>query len=369
MEGGNEKGKNVILKLGSRTIECGFEDSSRPLTTFNVHHFSELQNFKITDILPNHSINSNTIKTKNDKLKSIIIDDHMNFRHLFHPDLLIFEDADIFLSNLRIHLKKLLLKIFFRCGISTINTKLLLLQNMNFPRVYTEVISNILIKDLFMRAVVILPTPLMISIGSGSSMGIIIDIGWSKTSITPIFDNRILTNYARFTTNSGSKLHYRLLEKISDVGLNISSISFRDLENSIVNLEHLNSNSNDDSLTNCGPYLIKNQIFKEVINEIFFGGESDCEDNELPICQLIADLINKDLPIDLRSQLSSKLIFNGGITEIVGFKSLMISKIEGLVTQKISGIETLGDWRGACIYSTIMKHQKKSSNLWEIRKE
>lgn len=363
----NEKGKNIILRLGSRTIECGFEDSSKPLVTFNVHHFSELQTFKIIDIPLSHSINNNVIKIGNDRLKSSIIDDHINFRHLFYPDLLIFEDADIFLSNLKIHLKKMFLKIFFKCGISTINAKLLLLQNINFPTVYTKLISNILINELFMRAVVILPSPLMISIGSGSSMGLIIDIGWSKTSITPIFDHRVLTNYIRFTTNAGSKLHYKLLEKINDAGLNISSISFRDLENLIINLERLNNN--DDSLINCGPYLIKVQLLQEVINEIFFAPESDCDVDELPICQLIADLISKDLPIDLRSQLSSRIIFNGGITNIQGFKSLMISKIEERVAQKISGIETLGDWKGACIYSTIMKHQKKSSHLWEIRKE
>lgn len=358
-----EKEKNIILKLGSRTIECGLEEVGKPLIAFNIHHFAELQNFHLTEF-PNKDYPSSGIAINN-TLIDVIKNDNLNFCHLFYCDLLIYEDLDVYFSDLRIHCKKILSKIFYKCGISTINAKLLLLQNENFPTVYTQLISDILLKDLFMRAVVILSTPLMVCIGSGSSNGIIIDIGWTRTTVVAVFDNRVLQNYTKFTNRAGFRLHYELLNSLKVEDLNIDRISFRDLENSITMLENIEDDS--DKMITCGPYLVKKRVFSGVISELYFTNNQNCEDDELPIVELIAELID-GLPIDLKSILASRMIITGGISNFAGFRSKMSSKLNNRITQEVGEISSLGDWAGASIYSTIMKKLKKSDSLWEIRK-
>lgn len=367
-----KKEKNIVLKIGSRTLECGLEDSAKPLGKFNVHHFAEPQTFGVDSTVYDHSrIPDNKSKTqrKEIELQDTFKNDQECFRHLFYLDTLIYEDFDLFSQSLKIHLRKLLSKIFYKCGISTINSKLLLVQNSIFPTVYNKILTDILIKELLMRAVVILPTPLMVAIGSGSSFALVIDIGWSLTTIVPVFDYRVLDNFLTFTNRAGSRLHYELLSALKEEGIDAGSVSFRELENAISLLDSITSNS-DDELIACGGFLVRKKIFTEAIQRLFFSYEPSVqyEDNETPILKLATDLIYSRLPIDLRKSISSRIIITGGISNLKGFRQTLLAKVDEAVSQKTCGIETLGGWAGASIYSTIMKHQRKSQDLWEIRK-
>ncbi|GAV28813.1 hypothetical protein PMKS-002289 [Pichia membranifaciens] len=309
------------------------------------------------------------LRWKEIELQDTVKNDQECFRHLFYLDTLIYEDFDLFSQSLKIHLRKLLSKIFYKCGISTINSKLLLVQNSIFPTVYNKILTDILIKELLMRAVVILPTPLMVAIGSGSSFALVIDIGWSLTTIVPVFDYRVLDNFLTFTNRAGSRLHYELLSALKEEGIDAGSVSFRELENAISLLDSITSNSNDELIA-CGGFLVRKKIFTEAIQRLFFSYEPSVqyEDNETPILKLATDIIYSRLPIDLRKSISSRIIITGGISNLKGFRQTLLAKVDEAVSQKTCGIETLGGWAGASIYSTIMKHQKKSQDLWEIRK-
>lgn len=367
-----KKEKNIVLKIGARTLECGLEDSSKPLGKFNVHHFAELQTFGVDSTAYDHSLIPDSASekvTKEFRLQSMAKNDQEHFRHLFFPDTLIYEDLSLFLQSLKIHLRKVLNKIFYKCGISTINSKLILVQNSTFPKVYNKLLTEILINDLLMRAVVILPTPLMVSIASGSSFALIIDIGWSFTTVVPVFDYRVLDNLLTFTNRAGSRLHYELLSELREEGFDIESISFRELENAISLLDSLVCTSNDELIA-CGRFLVRKKIFTDAIEKLYLSFDSSVqyEDNEIPIIKLATDLIDKRLPIDLRKILSSRTIVTGGISNLKDFRQTLLARIDEAVAQQLHGIETLGDWAGASIYSTLMKHQKKSPDLWEIRK-
>ena len=366
-----KKEKNIVLKIGSRTLECGLEDSAKPLGKFNVHHFAEPQAFGVDLVLYDHSRipdNKSKKQRKETELQNTVKNDQECFRHLFYLDTLIYEDFDLFSQSLKIHLRKLLTKIFYKCGISTINSKLLLVQNSNFPTVYNKILTDILIKEFLMRAVVILPTPLMVAIGSGSSFALVIDIGWSLTTVVPVFDYRVLDNFLTFTNRAGSRLHYELLSALREEGFDAGSVSFRELENAISLLDSITSNS-DDELIACGGFLVRKKNFTEAIQRLYFSYDPSVqyEDDETPILKLVTDLIYR-LPIDLRKSISSRVIITGGISNLKGFRQTLLAKVDEAVSQKICGIETLGDWAGASLYSTIMKHQKKSQALWEIRK-
>ena len=351
-----EKGRNIILKLGSRTIECGYEGYFTPLEVFNVYHFAEKQNF-ICDNKPFDEINQYQNK------------DISCFNYLFNPNISIYNDLDLFKLDLHNHLIKVFTKIFYKCGISTMNAKLILLHKSLFPDIYLNVITKLLIERFRMRAVVLLPSALMSTISSGSDSSIVIDIGWSYTCIEVVSDNRLLTNYTQVTDRAGCMLHYAILRQLKDLGFDISDISFRDVEKMVSSINSLDMNPSDELI--CGNYSIKAEIIIETIQKVLINKQTNLSDdiNELQISELVSTLIEKTLPVDIRQEVSSKIIINSGLTKIKGFEKLLYQEIEKQMKKKIQlvCIDSIGEWSGACIYSSFMKGLRKNSNLLEIR--
>lgn len=382
---------NIVLRLGSRSIECGFEGSSKPIGIFNVYHFAERQNFSIfqeeanniTDhsdsIGQNPDINLSEIDLK---LQNVISDDLLNFQYLFYPDLLVYDNYEIFQNDLKIHLRKLFTKIFYKSGMKTINSKLILLNNSTFPDFYIKIISDILIHKFLFRSVIVLSTPLMASISAGSAAGIVIDIGWSFTSINAVFDNRVLTNLSCFTNRAGAMIHYTILSSLESNGFDISKVSFRHIENSISEIESINNG--DDKTIVCGPYFINSKLIVDIIKNVCFktSDKDNNDDYELSLIQLVVELIEKKLPIDLRKILSNKIIITGGLSNLIGFNELLIENLKGFLQKNpknsnninfiynnVNNIKTLQPWVGASIYSNTMKKLKKTNDLWEIKKQ
>lgn len=369
----SEKGRNIVLKLGSRTIECGLEGDSKPLGVYNVHHFAEKQNFVAEQSLADHSHNlAEQEPTPKDQYTSNEINnnDIEHFNYLFHDDILAYNEYETFESDLKLHLRKLLTKIFYKCGLATINAKVLLLKNETLPNIYITVISDMLLNHFLMRAVVVVPTPLMACVASGSSAAIVVDIGWTFTTIDVVYDNRIIYNHSRFTTIAGKKLHYAIISKLVKNGFDVSTISFREIENSLTLLEKYDTSMDHYNSLVCGPYFISGKLFNDAVADTFFNDETlHYEDHEIPIVQLLVEVI-KTLPIDLKKTLANKLILTGGITSLKGFKKAFIRRLLDSSDKKqdFQFIETIGAWQGASIFSGIMKHIKKNHNLCEFRK-
>lgn len=344
----SEKGRNIILRVGSRTIECGYEGIHKPLVSLDVHHFSEPQNFKVS------TTDKKTIR------------EITHFKTLFYPNTLIYENQDGFIKELHIHLTKLLNQVFYKAGISTINAKLLLISNTTTSEFYVKVISNLLIQRFLMRAVVVLSTPLMISIASGSSSAIVVDFGWEYTNVDVIFDSRILQNYSKFTIRSGRRLHYETLERLKHLNFDTSLISFKDIEKTFVNIKDIDLSLNE--LIICGPYRISRKLLVSIFSDVLIKMDERDDDHERSLPQLIAELIEKDLPIDLRKCLADRLIFTGGISQIKGIDEMIINSLNTKLRVNCNKISSLGSFPGASLYSTMNRHLKKHQKLWEFRK-
>ena len=367
-----KKPKSIVLRLGSRTIECGIEGNANPIEVFNVHHFAERQQFT-TDCrsTTNHAQRPEENNRNTTAVETTHNYDLLMFHYLFHGDVLAFDSLEKFKSDLKIHLRRFLTKVFHKCGLSTINAKIILLQNYSLSEFYLDIIKEVMLSHFLVRALVIVPTPIMISIASASSSALVIDIGWNYTSIDVVYDNRVLTNYSCITNRAGCRLHYELLDILEREGFNLSLISFRDVENCIASLDSMEEKGKkEDSLLMCGTYYVRAKLLRDLIKDMFVSDSySDLEDYEMPIPQIVANLVQHTLPIDLRKELVSCVIFNGRMTCIRGLKAMITDGIQSRLPAGLNAqaIETIGEWQGASIFSGVIKHIKKTEFLREYR--
>ena len=245
------------------------------------------------------------------------------------------------------------------------------LQNYSLTEFYLDIIKEVLLSHFLVRALVIVPTPIMISIASASSSALVIDIGWNYTSIDVVYDNRVLTNYSCITNRAGCRLHYEFLDILEREGFNLSLISFRDVENCIASLDSMEEKGkSEDSLLMCGTYYVRAKLLRDLIKDMFVSDScSDLEDYEMPIPQIVANLVQHTLPIDLRKELVSCVIFNGRMTCIRGLKAMITDGIQTRLPTGLNAraIETIGEWQGASIFSGVIKHIKKTEFLREYR--
>ncbi|CAI8496780.1 unnamed protein product [Pichia kudriavzevii] len=360
--------KNVVLLLGSRSIKIGYEGAHHPLGTFSVHNFAEPQNYKTEALYRDHSMDWSKIVCNNTET---VTQNHMKndldcFQYLFYPDLSVYDSLDKFRSDLKIHLRKILTKIFYKVGIPTINTKVILAIDVLFPKIYIETTTDLLIKHFLMRAIVIVPTPLMVTLASGSSSGLIIDIGWSVTKINVVYDNRLLENFSKITNRAGRMIHYQLLSVLESRNYDLSKITFKDIEHAIMELSSITDN--ESRLVSCGPYFLHANLLTNAIKTVLVPEENTlCESDDRYIEDLAIELIEQ-LPIDLKNIIAKRTIITGGFSNIKGFNQMIIGRIVSL-NRNLESIDTIGAWCGASLYSTFLKQLKKKNHLWEIRKE
>lgn len=146
--------KNVVLLLGSRSIKIGYEGAHHPLGTFSVHNFAEPQNYKTEALYRDHSMDWSKIVCNNTET---VTQNHMKndldcFQYLFYPDLSVYDSLDKFRSDLKIHLRKILTKIFYKVGIPTINTKVILAIDVKVEKIKEA--SNKLVNCGFVSALI-----------------------------------------------------------------------------------------------------------------------------------------------------------------------------------------------------------------------
>lgn len=353
------KEKNIVLRLGARSFECGIEGYPKPLIKYNIHHFAEPQHFKV-------DINVDYISDASNTIDQLVCSDLSSFKYIM-DDLLVYSDPEIFKNDLSIHIHKIINKSFYKFGINSKNAKLLLIVNYNTSTVLIEsVLAPVFLNKFFMRNIVILYTPLMACISSGSSCGIIIDIGWKDTRITPIFDYLEFENLQKFTNRGGFRLHYIVMAELRKNGFDISKFSFKEIENMIVSLENIN-----DVNGNIVDTLIPKKLILHCIKEVYFKNNEFDDTNELSISKITSKLLLRELPIDARKQMAERIIIVGGITNLTGFNCQLIEKINSQMEQSsfnVSGIHSLGPLAGASLYSKLLKTQKRKLPIREIRR-
>lgn len=345
----NEKGKNIILRLGSRSLECGYEGMHEPLLSVNVYHFAKPHNIQVSN-----QCDPDTVK------------EMVNFQTLFHPNILSYENEDQYLRAFESHLNRVLTKVFYKAGVPTINSKLLLITNTTLSDLYIDAIAKLLLDKFLMRAVVILATPLMSVISSGSSSAIVVDFGWDHLRVDVVYDNRVIQNYSKMTNRAGKALHYEVLKRLKSLSIDTNNVTFRDIENIIKKVENLENKQ--DVFIELSSFKVPKKLVVDSLTKVLFDINPRYDEDEKSVIELIVELIDKELPIDIKKSLADRIIFTGGLNCINGLTEAILEKLQSEISLKCNVIWSLGPYAGTSVYSITSKKMKKNQKLKEYRK-
>lgn len=336
------KDKSLVLLLGSTHIEFGLAGDPKPLLDLPIIQYARPGHFH-TRIEESHALDKDLSNKLIPKVNTIEAD-LQSFRFLFYPDWLVYEQADpihSFEYNFKKYLIDIFLDLFARLGHDYVNAKIYILEDDPHNEKYKRIVIDVLLNVLQARAVLFVPSSLMVSLGAGVSDCLVVDGGWNWFHITPIYDGRILSNMCRFTNRAGRSLHYFLLDRNP-------SMSFNDIEK----LTH----GSDNSII---PYLLPDSSIWGKLEE-----------------SSVSDLISTtllNLPVDIQSSLASNIIFVGGLSKIEGFTDKVLHQVQATLQERSSKLHvstspSLGPWAGASIYcSTIIPG--KSGIIQELRRD
>ncbi|ORY34879.1 actin-domain-containing protein [Naematelia encephala] len=254
--------------------------------------------------------------------------------------------------------------------------KVVVLENTFLPTVVKEQIAAALFDNLKVPSISFTPSCLLALAACGRITGLVVDIGWLETTITPVYCSRPLDHLARSTTLAGKALHDRLrlllqhhatyipppasmsnlerrpvqpvpegllsdrlLERILTEGCFVGSInlrtpnmSFADTsddadDNRLANMlrdryrgsataTDLSFRIDPPESTGLGPgLLLVPGWIRERAAELLFGDDIDDEQDGIP--ESILHCISK-LPVDLRPTLISSLLITGGTASLPG---------------------------------------------------
>ncbi len=237
----------IVLKIGCRHIEIGISGQDEPGLRTSTSNYGHKQLFKVSGG-PCHTIYSRTKDDSSDsqsepKYNFLTLEEQTDlewFRYLFYPDILVYERLGKEVGGLQYalegHLTRLFSDIFKRIKADYVNAKIYLLADLFANDCYLKAILYILLKVMHARSVILIPTPLMCCIGAGTMDGLIVDFGWNHVTVVPVYDGRVLSNYALYTDRAGKMVHYHLLAELGSK-VKTSGRSFDELEELIENTE------------------------------------------------------------------------------------------------------------------------------------
>ncbi|WWC95350.1 hypothetical protein V866_002212 [Kwoniella sp. B9012] len=91
--------------------------------------------------------------------------------------------------------------------------KVIILENTYLPIAVKEHIARALFDNLHVPSVSFTPSSLLPLVACGRITGLVVDVGWLETTITPVYHSRPLYNLSRSTPLAGRRLH-RLLKTL-----------------------------------------------------------------------------------------------------------------------------------------------------------
>ncbi|WVQ75050.1 hypothetical protein IAR50_004659 [Cryptococcus sp. DSM 104548] len=171
----------VVLDLGSRTWKVGFSGEPDPRAVFFAHESCKRDQSSEAWDLDLESVNAiSGSRSEGDRLVGIRIVQRL--REAFTKHLL----AD---SKQR---------------------KVIVSENTFLPTYIKEHIARTLFDNLRVPSVAFTPSSLLALASCGRITGLVVDVGWLETSITPVYNSRPLFSLSRTTPLAGRKLHARI---------------------------------------------------------------------------------------------------------------------------------------------------------------
>ncbi|KAH3683855.1 hypothetical protein WICPIJ_005172 [Wickerhamomyces pijperi] len=374
----------VILQIGSRTIKVGFAGDSEPIVTLSTNSF-DLKDSQLTPIDSSHA-------TISDQL-SIASNDDEQGNVLWCYNLI---NQDMYkLENL---LERIITKIYSKhLLIDSKRCKAVILESVQLPIQFKETLTKVLLYHMHVKSISFQLEPIMCCLSSGSKDGVIVDLSWEQSTVTAIYDLRLLQHLIRFSKRSGRLLHYQLRLKFIELGLSFvedhQMFNFierfimkccycRDLSANTEGTKELDEQEQEQDKFEFEGQTIPNSVRYEVIESVLFRDDFSNRitttdlDTRTPI-QLVQDVIHGS-NIDLRTPLSQRLIFTGGISDIPGVKQRILKELqsEAEYNLKFKGLKNLGAWQGSSLYTamTLMRSgsssaDKKLENVHELSRD
>jgi len=329
----------VIIKVGARFIQAGFAGDATPIlrTPTNAYDLGDAQL-------------NNTIQFKHCLSSDIKEEDHYFENKLLWTYDLIGCDMtrlesllerifyDIYQNNLLVDAKK---------------CKVLIIEPPFFPVPLKKVITKVLLFHIHAQSLRFYPEPVLSTVSAGSNSGLVVDLGWNQFTVTPVYDLRMIYKDIKVTYRAGKVLHEMVYEKLKNVESLPKEGGFDLVERLICEVFYCNT-SKTSKVTpeefQFGDLKIPNRIRYEIIEELMFKENPKGIDNEN---QLLIPMIKsalEALSIDLRGELSSRIIFTGGVSMIPGIKTRILEELKKVTELPIDAIVSLGSWEGASLY-------------------
>lgn len=91
--------------------------------------------------------------------------------------------------------------------------RVVVLENPKWPVAIKEIITKVFLRKLRCTSITFYPAPVLEMVAAGIRSGVVIDIGWEETTISPIYDLRLLSNKV-YSTNRGAKQLHNEVKKV-----------------------------------------------------------------------------------------------------------------------------------------------------------
>lgn len=211
---------------------------------------------------------------------------------------------------------------------------------------------------------------------AGSSSGLVIDLGWNQTTVTPIFDLRMMYKDIKVSCKAGRQLHEYVRDKLQEFESWAEVDSFSMTEKLICDTFYCRTKASlrtDAKEFEFENIIIPNSIRYELLERFMFEPEDSDLDNENHQLVPMITTTLRNLPIDLRSELSTKIIITGGLSNMPGLKTRILEEVEQSLGHPVEAIDSLGSWEGASLYcstslmSPSTTGSKKSDELFRDR--
>jgi hypothetical protein len=218
--------------------------------------------------------------------------------------------------------------------------KVALIVSAQLPRPLLELAIASLFNILQCPTVTVLPSNIMTVVGSGLRSGLVVDIGWSETNVSAVFEHR---EVSQKSSTRASKLMVREYSKL--LSLDTDEITLEEAEDVLIRLgwcrernQSQEGVSKSELTISLGPSTFHCSASKlsEPSEEILFGAGRDIrdldEDNQ-PI-HFLAYHVLLGLPIDIREACLSRIIVTGGSSNIPGLKRRLLQELKNLVATR-----------------------------------
>jgi actin-related protein len=342
----NQQYYPIILQVGARFLRAGFAGDAVPIVQRRTNSY-DLSGAQLTPLNYTHS---------NELEREGI--EHEQQQFLWTNDLVLLDQ-----DRLEAMLERIIYDLYKNdLLVDPKKCKVLIVEHPFCPVPLKKVLAHVLLFHMHSQSVRFLPESVMSAVSSGSHCGLVIDLGWNQTTLTPVFDFRQLYKHVKQTRRAGRLLHDEVRKSLKKLGL---EPTFEFIERFICEAMYCGiENTKQGEFTFDGIAVPQDLRFRS-LEDILFAKHEDQDDDMRPISVLVEEIIH-EVNIDLRSPLSSRIIFTGGLSRIPGVKSRMLYEINKDI--KASAIASLGAWEGTSLYcsTSLMSSattKRKSSEL------